>query len=176
MKAAAGSPGGPAVTVCAWPWSASGRGLGWPWSAVGFGPPVAAVCGSPGARRRPVRGADVGAESSFALSCASPRRVCLPGARSPAPPRRGLLMPGRAEARQRGAAGPAVRGSVREPAQPSQRPRAAGLLKMAVRCEGDKAAEVMAPRKRPQEPSIWDEIARGSGRLPPPLRVSRPLD
>lgn len=120
MKAAAGSPGGPAVTVCAWPrsgggrgqrvavvwggcglqlasvrrrpwsaggrglgwpWSASGRGLGWPWSAVGFGPPVAAVCGSPGARRRPVRGADVGAESSFALSCASPRRVCLPGAR-----------------------------------------------------------------------------------------------
>lgn len=64
-----------------WPWSASGRGLEWPWSAVGFGPPVAAVCGSPGARRRPVRGADVGAESSFALSCASPWRVCLAGAR-----------------------------------------------------------------------------------------------
>lgn len=69
-----------------------------------------------------------------------------------------------------------MRGSVREPAQPSQRPRAAGLLKMAVRCEGDKAAEVTAPRKRPQEPSVWDEITRGSGRPPPPLRVSRPLD
>lgn len=40
MKAAAGSPGGPAVTVCAWPRSGGGRGLrvaavcGWPWSGV----------------------------------------------------------------------------------------------------------------------------------------------